>query len=94
MDINNETNIRLGKLPNMFRLTQNIIKHYTNQLKELKYKNYTTSIYNSYSLFYEHINILQCNLQNWKSRLKQYKNESNKILIDLSNTIFQGIITL
>ena len=77
----------------MIRLTEEIIKHYTNQLKELNYKNYTTSIYNSYLLFNEHINILQCNLQNWKSKLKQYKDESNKILIDLSNTIFQGIIT-
>ena len=60
----NEINIRLGKLPDMIRLTKEIIKHYTNQLNELNYKNYTPSIYNSYSLFNEHVNILQCNLQN------------------------------
>ena len=60
----NETNIRLGKLPDMIRLTEEIIKHYTNQLNELNSKNYTTCIYNSYSLFNEHVNILQCNLQN------------------------------
>ena len=76
----------------MTRLTEDIIKHYTNQLKELNYTNYSISIYNSYSLLNEHINILQCNLQNWKLKLKQYKDESNKILINLSNTICQEIM--